>query len=169
MPQHIKRLIGVFAVIILLFLVMRQVLKPSSFGALGHFRADAIPENLMRPMYYAVADSCYKCHQDVRDDKAMGFHKQLKCEVCHGPGLKHVLYANKFKDGELPDSLKLIKPSERKDCAICHQINAARIKILFDTINNTMIHQIDAMKHNPGDPETKEPFKCIDCHNPHQP
>ncbi len=169
MPQHIKRLIVVFAAFLVLFLVLRQLLKPDSFGELGHFRAKAIPENANRKMHYTVADSCTKCHRDIRAEKDLGFHKQLKCEVCHGPGLKHALYADKFKDGELPDSLKLYKPIERKDCAICHQINAARIKIQFDTINNSMIHQIDALTHNTGDPTTKELFKCIDCHNPHQP
>jgi hypothetical protein len=169
MPIHIKRLIIAFAVFLALFLVLRHVLKPDSFGELGFFRAKAIQENMMKAMHYTVADSCTKCHKDIKADKAIGFHAKLKCEVCHGPGLKHSLYANQFKGGELPDSLKLYKPIERKDCAICHQINAARIKILFDTINNSMIHQIDALTHNPGDTITKEAFKCIDCHNPHQP
>ena len=169
MPLHIKRLIGVFAIFIALFLVMRQVLRPSSFGELGHFRAKAIYENTLRPMHYTVADSCTKCHKDIRSDKDLGFHIRLKCEVCHGPGLKHALYANRFKNKELPDSLLLYKPGERKDCAICHNMNRARIKIQFDTINTTMVHMVNVMKHHVTDPKTKEALKCIDCHNPHQP
>ncbi|MEI7525233.1 MAG: hypothetical protein WCJ95_12925 [Mariniphaga sp.] len=169
MPQHIKRLISVFAIFILLFLVMRQVLKPSSFGKLGHFRADAIYENTLKPMHYTIADSCTKCHKSVRAEKDKGFHKHLKCEVCHGPGLKHSLFAEQFKGKELPDSLKLYKPGERKDCGVCHQKNAARIKIQFDTINTTMVHQIDLAEHNPPDLKANEPANCIDCHNPHQP
>ncbi len=169
MPQHLKRLIGVFVIFILFFLVMRQVLRPKSFGELGHFRADAIYENTLRPMHYAVADSCTKCHKDIRSDKDLGFHAKLKCEVCHGPALKHATFANKFKNKQLPDSLVLYKPGERKDCAVCHQRNAARIKITFDTINTTMIHQVDIMKHHPVDPKTNAALKCIDCHNPHQP
>jgi len=169
MPQHIKRLIIAFSLFLVLFLILRQVLRPESFGELGPFRAKAIPENAMRPMHYTVTDSCTKCHSSIRSEKDNGFHKNLKCEVCHGPGLKHAIYAGQFKNGELPDSLKLFKPVERKDCLICHQLNAARIKIQFDTINTTMIHQIDPFKHNPGDPDTKEAFKCIDCHSPHQP
>ena len=169
MPQQIKRLIIAFAVFLLLFLVLRQVLRPDSFGELGHFRAKAIPENMKREMHYTIADSCTKCHKEIRAEKDKGLHSRLKCEVCHGPGLKHATYAGQFKKGELPDSLKLYKPVERKDCAICHQLNAARVKIQFDTINTTMVHQIDPLKHNPGDPDTKEVFKCIDCHNPHQP
>ena len=169
MPQHIKRLIGVFAVFLILFLVLRHVLKPDSFGELGHFRARAIYENSLRPMHYTVADSCTKCHKDIRSDKDLGFHNKLKCEVCHGPGLKHATYAGMFKNKELPDSLTLYKPGERKDCAICHNRNMARIKIQFDTINTTMVHQVDVMKHHVTNPKTSEALKCIDCHNPHQP
>ncbi len=169
MPQHIKRLISAFAVVIVLFLVLQQVLTPSSFGKLGHYRADAIPENEMKELHYAGSAMCTKCHEDMETDKALGFHAQLQCEVCHGPGLKHAMYADKFKDGELPDSLKLHKPDQRKECAICHQLNAARVKITFDTINNSMIKQIDPMKHNLIDKRNFGKLICIDCHNPHQP
>jgi hypothetical protein len=168
MPEQIKRLISVFAIFIVLFLIMRQVLKPSSFGEIGHYRALAIQENKMKELKYAGSESCTKCHDDLRAEKAAGKHRQLKCEVCHGPGLKHGLYVEKV-NGELPDSLVLYKPVRRKDCAICHQINAARIKIQFDTINNTMIHQINVLEHNLLDTDTKKEYKCIDCHNPHQP
>lgn len=169
MPQHIKRLIIAFAVVILLFLVMRQVLTPASFGKLGHYRADAIPENMMKEQHYAGSAMCTKCHEEMKTDKELGFHAQLQCEVCHGPGLKHALYADKYAGKDLPASLKLIKPDQRKDCALCHQLNAARIKIVFDTINNTMIHQVNTLKHNPKDRNTKEELRCIECHNPHQP
>jgi hypothetical protein len=50
MPVHIKRLIGAFAVVIVLFLILQQVLKPSSFGKTGHYRADAIQENEMKEL-----------------------------------------------------------------------------------------------------------------------
>jgi len=169
MPQHIKRLIGAFAVVFVLFLILQQVLRPGSFGKTGHYRADAIQENEMKELQYAGSDKCTQCHEEMKTDKELGFHNQLQCEVCHGPGLKHSLYADKFKDGELPDSLKLFKPDARKDCALCHQLNAARIKIVFDTINNTMIHQVNTLKHNLVDKRTNEKLKCIECHNPHQP
>lgn len=169
MPQQIKRLVIAFSVILILVFALRQVLKPESFGELGHFRAKAIPENLNKQLHYAVMDSCTQCHKEIRAEKDKGHHAKLKCEVCHGPGLKHVTYAGQFKNGELPDSLKLFKPADRKDCTICHQLNAARIKIQFDTINTSMIHMIDPLKHNPGDEAAKEVYKCIDCHNPHNP
>jgi hypothetical protein len=169
MPQHIKRLIGAFALVLILFLLLQQVLKPSSFGKLGHYRAEAIPENERYDLHYTGSSSCTKCHEGIQSDKAIGFHAQLQCEACHGPGYKHVKYAGKFKDTELPDSLILYKPGERKDCALCHQLNAARIKILFDTINKSMLHQVNTLKHNPVNKKTNEAIVCIDCHNPHQP
>jgi hypothetical protein len=169
MPQQIKRLIIVFAIFIVLFLIIRQVLVPRTFGEFGHYRGAAIQENALKPLRYAGSALCTNCHESEHSDKSLGLHAHLKCEVCHGPGLKHALYAAKFKNGELPDSLKLYKPVERKDCALCHEENAARIKILFDTIDNTMIHQVNTLKHNTVNRKTNEKLKCIDCHNPHQP
>lgn len=169
MPQQIKRLISAFAVFIVLFLVLQQILKPVSFGEMGHYRARAIPENKMKELHYAGAVHCSKCHEEIHVDKALGPHAQLKCEVCHGPGLKHALYAGQFKAGQLPDSLLLYKPTRRKDCAICHQMNAARLKIQFDTINTTMVHQVNVTDHNLMDKKNNVEFKCIECHNPHQP
>jgi len=101
---------------------MRHVLKPESFSESGHYRAKAIGENMLKPLHYAVTDSCAKCHEDILREKSKGFHKNLKCEVCHGPGLKHVLFIDKVTTAQVPDSLLLLKPIQRKDCAICHQI-----------------------------------------------
>ena len=169
MPQHIKRLILVFVVFIILFLILKHILKPVSFGNLGHYRELSIQENSMKPLQYAGAVNCSNCHDSIRLIKAEGFHAQLKCEVCHGPGLKHALYAGRFTDRQLPDSLILVKPNERRDCAICHEINAARIKITFDTINNTLVKQVNVMEHNLMSKKTKMEKKCVLCHNPHQP
>jgi hypothetical protein len=169
MPQHIKRLILVFVVFIVLFLILKHILKPDSFGKLGHYRAVSIHENSIRPLHYAGAVNCSNCHDSIRLIKAEGFHAKLNCEVCHGPGLKHALYAEQFKNGQLPDSLTLTKPNERRDCAVCHEINAARIKIVFDTINNTMVKQVNVMEHFLMSKKTKMEKKCVLCHNPHQP
>jgi hypothetical protein len=169
MPQHIKRLVLVFVVFIVMFLIVQHILKPVSFGNLGHYRELSIHENSMKPLHYAGAVNCSQCHDSIRLIKAEGFHAQLKCEVCHGPGLKHVLYAGRFNGKQLPDSLILIKPNERRDCAVCHEINAARIKITFDTINNTMVKQVNVMEHNLMSKKTKIEKKCVLCHNPHQP
>lgn len=170
MPQHIRRLISVFVVFIVLFVILQQALKPNSFGEFGHYRGEAIKENEMHEMHYAGKEKCSECHDDIWAEKAEGYHAKLYCEGCHGPGLKHAMYADKFADAdELPDSLKLHIPGERKDCALCHQKNAARTKIQFDTIDNSMLVQIDAMEHNYKSKKTGKIKKCTTCHNPHQP
>lgn len=169
MPKYIRRLIIAFAVFITLFLIVQQFLKPASFGELGHFRAKAIDETAAAELQYAGRLNCSSCHDSLRILKAEGLHNMLACEVCHGPGLKHALYADRFKDVPLPDSLTLQKPVERKDCAICHQMNAARTKILFDTVDNSLIRQVNALEHNYISKKTKKERKCIQCHNPHQP
>jgi len=169
MPQHIKRLIIVFAIFILLFLILQQILKPVSFGELGHYRAKAIDENSEKESFYAGLANCSSCHDTIMMEKAIGGHATLTCEVCHGPGLKHALFADRFMNDQLPDSLVLQKPAERKDCAVCHEINAARIKILFDTIDNILVRQINSMEHNLMSKRTNKERKCITCHNPHQP
>jgi len=169
MPLHLKRLILVFAVFIILFLILKNILQPVSFGKLGHYREMSIQENSAKPLNYAGAIKCSNCHDSIRLIMAQGFHAQLICEVCHGPGFKHALYAARFKDRQLPDSLILIKPGERRDCAICHEFNAARIKILFDTINNTMVRQVNVLDHYLMSKKTNTERKCVLCHNPHQP
>jgi len=71
MPQHIKRLIGAFAAVLVLFLVMQQVLKPASFGKTGHYRADAIQENEMKELNYAGSDKCTECHELRSESRRM--------------------------------------------------------------------------------------------------
>jgi hypothetical protein len=169
MPKHIKRLILVFGIFIALFILLQQILRPSSFGELGHYRSDAIEENAANELHYAGVANCSSCHDTVRLQKSAGLHAMLTCEACHGPGLKHARFAGSFTGFPLPDSLVLQKPTERKDCALCHQINAARVKILFDTIDNSLIRQVNALEHNLMSKKTKKERKCVSCHNPHQP
>jgi hypothetical protein len=169
MPKYIRRLLIAFAVFITLFLIVQQILKPVSFGELGHYRAKAIDENAAPALQYAGNLNCSGCHDSLRVMKAEGLHTLLTCEVCHGPGLKHARYAGMFQNVPLPDSLVLEKPVERKDCAVCHQTNAARTKVLFDTVDNSLVRQVNTLEHNLMSKKTKMERKCVQCHNPHQP
>ena len=170
MPQHIKRLIITFAIVIGLFLVFRYILIPKSFGEYGHYRGEALEENAAKPLHYGGTASCTRCHQDIIDEKSNGHHAGLACESCHGPSYTHAKYADSSRNVALPDSLKLERNTTREYCAACHEKNAARIKILFDTINQSFIKVIEYKKHNYiPDKETGKILKCIDCHNPHDP
>jgi len=170
MPQHIKRLIITFVVVIALFLVVRYLLVPGSFGEYGHYRGLALAENADRPVHYSGSASCARCHEDIFNDKNKGHHSGLSCEGCHGPSYRHVLYADSAHRIKLADSLLLKRDSTRHFCAVCHEKNAARIKILFDSVNKSVVKVIEEKKHNHlYDKETHKLLNCIECHNPHDP
>ena len=144
MPQQLKRLVLVFALIIGGFLAARHFLVPPTFGTLGHYRAAAIDSVASLPIHYAGAQACVECHDDVVAIKARSRHASVACEVCHGAAAKHA---------DNPDSGLPPAPRERDRCPLCHGYTPSR---------PTGFPQIDPATHNPGDP-------CIDCHEPHQP
>ena len=144
-PPQIPRLVIAFAIFISLFLVARHFLVPDTFGKYGHYRAASLIDNAKPEIHYAGQQACFDCHQDIEDLKAKDVHSDIHCEVCHGPGEKHVL------SSEVAD---IFKPSGREFCGSCHALNAAKPK--------SAIFQIDLNKHNVGK-------NCIECHNPHQP
>jgi DnaJ-class molecular chaperone len=144
MPQQLKRLLVVFAILIAGLLAARRFLVPETFGALGHYRAAAIDTVAGLPIRYVGAAACNECHDDVVAEKARSRHAAVACEVCHGAAAKHA----QDPDSEMPPA-----PRERDRCPLCHGYNPSR---------PTGFPQIDPQTHNPADP-------CITCHEPHQP
>ena len=134
-----------FAIFIALFLVLRHILVPDTFGQYGHYRGASLTDNAAFEIHYAGQQACFECHQDIEDLKTQDVHSTIHCETCHGPGLKHT---------ETSEAGDVIKPSEREFCGSCHALNAAR--------RPDAIVQVDLKKHN-----TEK--KCIECHNAHQP
>jgi len=145
MPPQLKRLLPAFIIFILLFLVLKYYLTPETFGEKGHYRYSSIAEVQQTKMKYAGKDKCNECHDDKVEELGMDFHADLSCEVCHGPGLMHA-----ENDGDY----KILVPTERELCALCHSKNISR--------STRIITQINILEHNTGK-------KCIDCHNPHMP
>jgi ribosomal protein L37AE/L43A len=168
MPQQLRNLIITFTGFILIFILVRSILLPKSFGELGHYRKDALKEIGDLPTHYIGSQICSNCHEDKVLRISEGVHAKLKCELCHGPAKTHATYADTIPGKVLADSLKLFRQADRKFCATCHAINMARIKIKNDTINQSVIHQVDVKVHNLLDDENKEQ-NCIECHNPHDP
>jgi hypothetical protein len=144
-PPQLKRLFIAFAIFISLFLLLRHLLKPDTFGQNGFYRAASLVDNAAIPVHYAGHAACLDCHQDIEDMKAQNRHSGISCETCHGPGIKHV---------ESSEAKDIIKPAGREFCGKCHQKNAARQK--------GVIFQRNLEEHNPGK-------NCTECHNPHQP
>jgi hypothetical protein len=144
-PPQIPRLVLAFAIFISLFILVRHLLVPDTFGEYGHYRGASLIDNAQPEIHYAGQQACLDCHPDIEELKAMDVHSDIRCETCHGPGQKHV---------ESMDANDIFKPSEREFCGMCHAKNAAK--------RETAIFQVDLEKHNTGK-------KCIECHNPHQP
>jgi len=145
MPPQLKRLLPLFAVFVILFLVARYFLIPDSFGEYGHYRYNSVAENKAKPLHYAGKAMCADCHEEKVESLASDAHSGLACETCHGPGLAHA---------NLEDSASLIIPDSREFCGLCHSFNPTRkLKV---------IAQVDLSDHNVDK-------KCIECHNPHMP
>lgn len=144
MPEQLKRLIPLFALFILIFLIVRYLLLPDSFGQFGHYRGDALIDNQEKEIVYATDESCVDCHSDIAEMLEMDLHSELSCMGCHGPGLKHSLD---------PENEKVEKHTDRKFCGSCHMEDPAR--------PTNMVFQVNIHEHH------MERTLCIDCHNPH--
>jgi len=132
-------------VLVSIFFLLKYLLTPESFGQYGHYRGNALAENAAYDAKYLGSGSCVECHEDIVVEKEEGFHNNIECENCHGPGFKHILD---------PENEKLVKSDSREFCAKCHAINKARPE--------SAITQQDIAEHNPEE-------NCIECHYPHQP
>ena len=144
MPQQVTRLSIVFGLMILGLVLARQFLVPKTFGALGHYRAAAVDAIAAREVKYAGHLACAGCHDDIVKLHDTQRHRDVACEVCHGPAAAHV---------ESPTEVRLPAPKQRGYCPLCHGYNPSR---------PTGFPQIDPAAHNPPKP-------CISCHNPHAP
>jgi len=145
MPPQLKALIPAFTIFIVLFLIVRRLLIPDSFGDLGHYRADALVDFANKEIVHASKEACIECHSDIGELLQSDMHAGLSCLICHGPGLEHV---------NSPESDNILKMSGRDNCGRCHAINQSR--------PISAITQINLAEHN------IERDDCIECHNPHQ-
>ena len=142
-PEQVTRLLVVFVFFLAVLFAARHYLIPADFGKYGHFRASALDTIVKTPLQYASQAACAECHDDVVATKTAGFHKNVACEVCHGPAKAHT---------EDP-AVELPAPRERGYCPLCHEFLPSR---------PTGYPQIISASHNPFKP-------CITCHSPHDP
>ena len=144
MPPQIKRLVPIFLIFVTLFLVVRHLLVPDTFGELGHYRANALKDIAGKEMVYADPEDCKACHDDILETISGSEHAGLSCLICHGPGLEHA--------GD-PQPGNIQKRGSREDCGKCHAYHSARpVDVIF---------QVDLNEHN------VDFENCTDCHNPH--
>jgi hypothetical protein len=142
--EHLLRLAAVMLIALVAFVVLRAAVVPKSFGQYGHYRGDAIAEVASRPIAHAGHDACEGCHTEVVDQKKLGRHAGLHCEVCHGPQARHA---------EDPASVKPPLPDTAVICARCHEANSAKPH---------SFPQVASAEHSGG-------LACNTCHQPHRP
>jgi hypothetical protein len=142
--EHLVRVLLLFAVGIVVFLVVRRAIVPSAFGTYGHYRDNAPAEIAMRKTSFAGHAACEACHPDVLDIKKTGSHAGVSCEACHGALVRHA---------DDPSALKPVRPDTRVLCVRCHEANAAKPKTF---------PQVDSKEHAGG-------TACGSCHQPHKP
>lgn len=141
---HLLRLAGVFAAGLILFLIVRAMFVPKTFGQYGHYRGSAIADIAARPVRFAGHQTCETCHADILEKKKDGKHARVNCEACHGPLAGHA---------DDPTSVQAVKLDTAVLCARCHQENIAKPK---------SFPQVAAAEHSGGMP-------CDTCHQPHSP
>lgn len=153
---HLVRIAVALGVLLLVGLLARVVLLPKSFGKYGHYRADAIKDEMNREVRHMTNDSCLACHSHIKEVHLDGVHKTVSCEFCHGPLADHV------KDGKKIGTLPVKKKTEITDlCLRCHnQIIRAR--------PTESIKMVSAAKHL-EDKHVRLDHTCDQCHNVHAP
>jgi len=142
--QHLMRVALLFACGFGVFMLVRALLVPESFGVYGHFRASALDANRKRPLSYAGRAACAECHSDVADLLHSGKHAQVGCEACHGALARHA---------EDPSAQEATKPDPRAVCLVCHSPNIAK---------PAAFPRIVPKDHAPEG-------SCAECHRPHSP
>lgn len=143
-PEQIRHLLAPILIIVVVYLLIRQLLVPSDFGLLGHFRASSITANVQRENKYAGSEACADCHDQIVGAKKHGYHRDVSCESCHGPSMAHT--------GD-PEKLKPAIVRTRTLCLLCHEYLPTR---------PTGFPQVISDSHNPAKP-------CVSCHRPHDP
>lgn len=143
-PEQVRRLSILAVIAVAVLIAVRASLVPSDFGEYGHYRASALADEARLEVQYAGHYVCMDCHDDVVATKKSGYHKNLACEICHGPAATHVA-----TEGEV----ELPAPRDRDHCILCHEYLPSR---------PTGFPQIVSAAHNPIKP-------CISCHDAHAP
>ncbi len=148
--RHVVRVVLLVMVVLAVAFLARGFLVPRSYGMYGPYRYDNVREqmNVRRPAHAGPA-ACEQCHPDEATARKAGVHRNVSCEVCHGPFAAHVK-----EDGSV------VTPTVDRSytlCARCHRKVDGR---------PAGFPQVVLEEHVSGPVEGKV---CLGCHNPHSP
>ncbi len=145
--RHLFRAGALLLTVFLLILIGPKLLSlgPAFLTEYG-FHLEKTEENTKEwaslPSQYVGPAICTNCHTEKYSLWAMGVHKTVSCENCHGPATAHL----KTGAAEVLDT-------SRGLCALCHARLISRPSDFPQVDMNTM----------GGD------AACITCHDPHDP
>jgi hypothetical protein len=148
--RHVFRVALVVAVVLGAVLIARGFLVPKSYGWYGPYRYDNVVEqmNARAPLHRGPA-ACGACHADESQKRAAGSHKNVSCEICHGPLGRHVKDDGTVEPPAIDRSYAL--------CARCHRKIDGR---------PARFPQVVLEQHVNG---AVEGNVCLGCHDPHSP
>lgn len=129
----------------IVFVFVRHLVVPASFGAHGAYRFDNVAEQMAKAVVHGGRDACADCHKEQRAEHAEGKHASVSCEVCHGPVSSHA------QDSEKTAAMPVDRSAQL--CRLCHQRIPARPKDF---------PQVDVEEHGAGQ-------DCVSCHSAHGP
>lgn len=151
MPQHIRLLLGILAVIAMLFVAGKMYFPPKSFGVYGHYRAASVKDIAAPRPAYLSPDAYSAAYPKEYETWSAGIHKVVKCQICH---TTVGMTMNMASLGGATSTVMLPAAGDsRKLCVKCHEKIAGR---------PDSMPQIDVDSHSKGQ-------ACIACHNPHSP
>ncbi|MCP5105809.1 MAG: hypothetical protein GY950_20645 [bacterium] len=158
---HAIKIVGLIIAALAAYFIFQALLSPESFGEWGHYRKDAVADELAREPVHQNGTVCMECHDDISDVHGKDVHYKLECSVCHGDGHKHVT----FNLGETTEKISEEEARMPKDytlegCLYCHRKLSAR---------PADFPQIDVARHFRLVGVTETQTACIACHSPHEP
>jgi predicted CXXCH cytochrome family protein len=146
MPAHIVRLLLLLGAILLLAVIARNYALDSSYYQFGNYRGDAVVELAAGAPQFRGAAYCQECHAERHAEWTASVHRNVKCEVCHGPAREH------------PADGPLLTPTDTiKLCTQCHEAMPTR-----PASQPQIVVAQHPFKHD-------EALQCVSCHNPHSP
>jgi hypothetical protein len=145
MQQHVKRALLLLGVVIIVFLIVRSIMVPESFGKYGWYRGNSVNDNMNFKVEYSNSNKCADCHKNIYSVWTNASHKTVNCETSHGQSEDHI---NNIRIMPQPVN------DSKEFCGLCHFKRVAR---------PSEFPQIDP------ESEHGEGLRCTYCHNPHKP